>query len=338
MTSAEIARIAKVSRSTVSRVMNNYTNVPESTREKVQAVIDQYGYTPNHSARILAGKTNNIIGIFLADICEDEKDSQWVGMNSPYNIEMLSHLIQISKEQGYLTLIDTISDLKECQNMENYFSNRMLHGGVFIGFPYRTKELEDMAKKGYNVVLVDQLSDLDDKKSCVKRANTDNVLGGFLATQHLIEHGHKKLLHVAGDNRLSSFQREEGYIQGCKEAGIKENPVIYGLYRENIAYEETKKYLEHSIPTGVFVANDIMATGVIRALEESNLKVPEDVSIVGFDNLQWSEWMDLKLTSLDVSKKILAESAIRLLLSEEMNCICKPKLVEKDSVRHFVPK
>lgn len=333
MNSEEIARIAKVSRSTVSRVVNNYSNVPEATRLKVQAVIDQYGYTPNNSARTLAGKTNNILGVFLADIVQNETDSKWVGVNSPYNMEILSHFIQIAKKRGYLTLIDTILDLKECHEMDNYFANRMLHGGIFIGFPYRTKELEEMAKKGYNVVLVDQLSSIDDKKGLIKRTNTDNEMGGFLATEHLIQKGHKKLLHVAGDDRLSSMEREKGFMRAIKQYGVKDYHVISGLYQENVAYEETKKLLERKKITGVFVANDIMALGVIRAIEELGMKVPDDISIVGFDNLQWSEWMELELTSMDVSKETLAESAINLLLSDNMSNVCTPKLVERSSVK-----
>lgn len=337
MTSAEIARIANVSRSTVSRVLNQYSNVPEATRQKVQAVIDEYGYTPNHSARILAGKSNNIIGIFLADICADEGDSRWVGVNSPYNMEMLSHFIQRAKKYGYLTLIDTITDLKECEEMESYFSNRMLHGGIFIGFPYRTKALEDMSQKGYNVVLVDQLSDLDDKQNKIKRANTDNELGGFLATDYLIKQGHQKIIHVAGDERLSSFSREKGYKNALKEAGIKENHVIRGFYRENIAYKEVLDYFnaqkKGNYPTAIFVANDIMTLGVKNALEELNLSIPEDISLIGFDNLQWSDWMNLNLTSLDAYKKNLAEYAIDLLLDVKTASLPAPSVVERGSVK-----
>lgn len=337
MTSAEIARIAQVSRSTVSRVVNQYSNVPEKTRQRVQDVIDQYGYTPNNSARILAGKTNNIIGIFLADICEAKEDSRWVGVNSPYNTEILSHFIQEGKRQGYLTLVDTISDLKECQEMETHFTNRMIYGGIFIGFPYRTKELEDMARKGYNVVLVDQLSDDDAKKTTVKRSNTDNELGGYLATKHLLDLGHRRVAHITGDERLSSYQRCSGYKKAMKEAGIKETITISGLYRENISYLESKKFLssteEKNLPTAFFAGNDIMALGLIRASEELGYRIPEDFSVVGFDNLQWSDWTNLNLTSIDASKTKLAKHAIDLLLEKETKPLVPPILVERGSTK-----
>lgn len=332
MTSEEIARIAKVSRSTVSRVLNHYTNVPEATRLKVQKVIDQYGYTPNHSARILAGKTNHIIGVFLADIYPEEHDSKWVGVHSPYNMEVLSHVIQIAKKKGYLTLIDTISHARDYQDMENQFTNRTLCGGIFIGFPYRTKELEDMAKKGYNVVLVDQLSDLDDKQQEIKRVNTDNVLGGYLATQHLIQQGHVKILHVAGDDRLSSYQREKGFKQAMKEAGIKEQPVVVGAFREDVAYKVTKEYVQHHKITAIFSANDIMAVGIIRGVEELGWKIPQDISLVGFDNLEWSHWTDVGLTTMGISKKELANQGVNLLLNQETSRVCVPTLIPRQSV------
>ncbi len=334
MTSAQIATLAQVSRSTVSRVVNGYPNVPESTREKVQAVIDAHGYTPNTSARVLVGKTNNTIGVFLADIYENPDDSKWVGVHSPYNMEMLSHFIKMGKQEGYLTLIDTISDLEQCKQMEQHFTSRSLFGAIFIGFPYRTENLEELARKGHNVVLVDQLSEEDDKEQQIKRANTNNIRGGYLATKYLIDHGHRKILHLSGDDRLSSYQRAKGYAMAMKEAKIQEMPIIYGFYRENIAYRVTLDYLAQETPTAIFVANDIMALGVIRALEEKNLRVPEDVSLIGFDNLQWAEWMNLQLTSMDISKKSLAQLAINLLFDKDATPLEEPMVVEKGSVRN----
>ncbi len=335
MTSAQIATLAQVSRSTVSRVINGYPNVPESTREKVQAVIDAYGYTPNPSARVLVGKPNNTIGVFLADIYENPNDSKWVGVHSPYNMEMLSHFINLGKQEGYLTLIDTISDLEQCKQMEQHFTSRSLFGAIFIGFPYRTEYLEDLARKGHNVVLVDQLSEDDDKEQKVKRANTNNIRGGYLATKYLIDHGHRKILHLSGDDRLSSYERAKGYAMAMKEANISEMPIIYGFYRENIAYEVTRTYIKNETPSAIFVANDIMALGVIRALEEEKLRVPEDISLIGFDNLQWGDWMNLQLTSMDISKKSLAQLSINLLLDKEVVDLEDPQVVEKGSVRRI---
>lgn len=332
MNSSDIARLANVSRSTVSRVINHYSNVPEETRKKVQAVIDQHGYSPNHSARTLAGKTNNVIGIFLADIPDNEKQGEWLGVTSPYNSELLSHFINIAKSKGYLTLVNTISDVNEFQEMEMYFSNRMLHGAVFLGFPYRTKELEDIAAKGFNVVLIDQLSQEDDPEHSIKRVNTDNFTGGFLATEHLIQHGHKKLLHVAGNHRLSSIERQRGFLAACEKYEITDYSVISGLYCEQTAYEVTKNFLETNQPTGIFAANDIMALGVLRVATEKQLRVPEDISLIGYDNLQRKKFLIQPLSSMYVSKETIANATIELLLSPQKETICTPIVVDLGSV------
>lgn len=337
MTSEEIARIAKVSRSTVSRVINNYSNVPESTRQKVQEVIDFYGYTPNHSARILAGKTNPIIGVFLADICLSQPESPWHGVTSPYNMEILSHVIQFSKKHGYLTLIDTIEHTDQCQTMEQHFRDRTIHGAIFIGFPYRTQILEEIASKGYNIVLIDQLSDSDDPDKQIKRINTDNISGGYLATKHLIEQGHTHILHVAGDNRLSSLERTKGYLKALEEANLKPAPILQGNYNEGAAYAVTQDYLNRhpsgQRATAIFSANDIMTLGIRRAIFEKGLSVPDDISIVGFDNLQLSTVLGHNLSTMHICKQELAHRAVSLLLSDSFEPVSlRPQLVSRNSV------
>lgn len=337
MNSSEIARIANVSRSTVSRVLNNYDNVPEATRLKVQAVIEQYGYTPNHSARMLAGKTNNILGIYIADIYEDDKNYQWVGVRSPYHIDILANFIDEAKKHGYLTLVDTITDLNNCADIESNFSNRMLHGGLFIGFPYRTKMLEQLGQKNYNIVIADQLAENETDENHVKLLNSDNLLGGYTATNYLIQHGHTKILHVGGDNRLSAVERLKGYLNAMKDAGISKRTVISGMYHEDISYQETKKYLtnlaKEQYPTAVFAANDIVALGVIRAIQELGLSVPHDISVIGYDNLQQAEWRELHLTTVDPQKKQFAIAAVHMLL-DKPNITAPPHIIiERNTVR-----
>ncbi len=337
MNSEEIARIANVSRSTVSRVINNYKNVPKETRERVQKVIDEYGYTPNVSARTLAGKANNIIGLFIADVNESGSSGKWVGANSPYNTELLANVIHSCKNRGYLTLVYTITELDEFQKMEQYFLNRMIFGGIFVGFPYRTKQLEDLAQKGHNLVMIDQLSLKDDKQNRYKLINTDNVEGGYQATKFLIERGHTQIAHIAGDHRLSSIEREEGYYKALKEAGIKKrkNYVVRGSYRDTTAYKVTLELLLNERPTAIFVANDIMALGAIRAINEIGLKVPEDISVIGFDNLESAEWIDLQLTTVHTPLSEVAELSVGKLFSKSSSVheICRPEIIERNSVK-----
>ena len=318
MNSTEIAKLANVSRSTVSRVINNYKNVPIETREKVQAVIAKYGYTPNVSARTLAGKSNNIIGLFLADIDIHNSNGKYIGATSPYNAELLSHIIDSCKNRGYLTLVYTISDMKECQEMEQYFINRMIFGGIFVGFPYRTQEVELLAKKEHNIVLIDQLSIESDLKKEFKLVNSNDAEGGYLATKHLIEQGHTKIVYVDGDYRLSAIERKNGFLKAMTEANIlvKDKDILKGEYREDIAYKVMKKYLEKECPTAVFVANDIMALGVVRAIQEKGLSIPEEISVIGYDGLVASAWNQLNLTTMKVDLSEVAERSVAMLFDK----------------------
>ncbi len=337
MNSEEIAKLAKVSRSTVSRVINNYPNVPQKTREKVQKVIDEYGYKPNASARILAGKANNIIGIFVADIDKNNTNSKWIGIKSPYNMELVVNVIERCKQEGYLTLVDVISNVNECKSIEHYFSDRMIHGGIFVGFPYRTKQIEELALKQNNIVLVDQVTDEDDQDNHFKIVNANNEKGGYMSTKYLLDKGHRDIVHIAGDDRLSSIERQAGYKKAMDEAGIPESKqlVIQGHYREEIAYSKTIELLKLYKPTAMFVANDIMALGVVRAIEDSGLHVPGDISIIGYDNLEQAEWLKLHLTTVSVNLKDVSKKCVSLLLDNNdlRHVTCDLKIIERDTVK-----
>ncbi len=341
MNSSEIARLAHVSRSTVSRVINRYPNVPPKTRQKVQKIIDEYGYTPNVSARVLAGKKNHIIGIFIADISIETQNAPWLGIHSPYNMELLASVIANCKKKGYLTLVDVITDLDECKQIEHYFTNRMLYGGIFVGFPYRTKELESLAQKQNNVVLIDQLLPEDDKKSQFNIVNTDNFKGGYLATKYLIDKGHRNIAHITGDNRLSSIERQNGYLSALKDTGIQKrnNWMIPGEFREKTAYKNTLDFLKTNKPTAIFSANDIMALGVARAIKESGLQVAKDISLIGFDDLKQSQWLDLQLTTVSANLEDIAAKSVESLFDqskEPKHTVCGVTLIERKSVQPFL--
>lgn len=339
MNSSEIAKLANVSRSTVSRVINNYSNVPEETRRKVQKVIDEYGYVPNVSARALAGKSNQIIGLFIADINNTNSDERWIGVNSPYNMELLAEVIKSCKRRGYLVLVNTITTANESEIMTDHFNNNIICGGIFVGFPYHSIDIDNTIKNQHNIVLIDQYGDENIKSKDVKLINCDNITCGYEATKYLISLGHKNIAFIEGDNRLSAIERKKGYIQALEEEGIKVKNefIIKGCYREDMAYKKTKNLLENdNRPTAIFAANDIMALGAIRSIEEIGLKVGDDISIIGVDHLRLTGWKE-RLTTMEFSIAELAEKSVSALLGEDgLNSKkCIPKLIEKSSCRRI---
>lgn len=245
-------------------------------------------------------------------------------------MNLLSTIINILKNYNHIALVNIITDVKEYKDIEYYFLNRIVAGGIFVGFPYKTIELEKLAQK-YNVVLIDQLESSDETKD-LKLVNSDNYLGGYIATKYLIEKGHLNILHIAGDNRLSSVQREMGYKMAMEEFNL-ESIIIYGMYREDVSYKITKEYLQTYKPSAIFVANDIMAIGVTKALHELQLKIPDDISIIGFDNLNLAKWYNFDLTTMSVSIKDIGKSSVELLFEEKIkHKICMANLVEGSSV------
>ncbi len=339
MNSSQIAKLANVSRSTVSRVVNNYANVPEDTKRRVQAIIDEYGYVPNVSGRALAGKESKIIGLFIADINNTNSDDRWIGVNSPYNMDLLAEVIKSCKRRGYLVLVNTMTTEDESEIMAEHFNSKIICGGIFVGFPYHSMDIEEAMKSQSNIVLVDQYNTDDIDAKGIKLVNCDNISCGYEATKYLISLGHKKIAFIEGDDRLSAIERKKGYIKALEESNIEVCPefILRGSYRVDLAYKETKALLESgNMPTAIFAANDIMALGAIRGMEELGIKVQDDISIIGVDHVRLTGWKE-RLTTMEFSISELAERAVATLLGEDISIDkkCESKLIEKSSCKRI---
>src|SRR4030043_366048 len=241
MYSKDIAKLAGVSRSTVSRVVNNYSNVQPETREKVNKIIKKYGYIPHAPARALAGKVSNIIGIFIASIkLINEKFRVYQNVYiSPFE----AAIIDYEKKQG---------------------------------------------RKAQNYIIV----------------NSDNYSGAYKAPKHLMDYGHPTIAHICGDmNKYSGFKRLEGYKKAMNEAKlkIKEDYVVYGDFTEDSGFKCVnqlfKKGSKNQI-TAIFSSNDTMAIGAMKALKKMNLKIPKDISIVGYDDIRIASYVSPALTTV----------------------------------------
>jgi LacI family transcriptional regulator len=336
MKSTEIAKLAGVSRSTVSRVLNNYKNVPEETRIKVQKVIDEYGYTPNPSARALAGQANDIIELVIADIDESLVGSSYRGAKSPYFLETIYSIINQAKLKNHMVLVNIITDSKEYKKISYNFDTRMIRGGIFVGFPYHTSEINALVEKGYNIVAVDNFTEKEAYSYKAKAVNSDNFTGGKIATQYLIDHGHTKIGFIEGDSRLSAIERKEGFLSAMNDSGLSiiPNSMVKGFFREEVAYEETLNMLEKTEITAIFCSNDIMALGAIKAINEKGLSIPEDISLVGFDNHDLSSVIKEDLTSVYIDLNDVSKLCVDGIFEDgSFLKYCDPKLYEGNTVK-----
>ncbi len=319
ITSEEIAKLAHVSRSTVSRVINNYSNVPEDTRRKVMEVIQRYEYEPHSSARVLAGKANKIIVLCISDYNDGSR--RWRGVESPFFMGLIAELVSAANLHGYMISVSIVSSSGDYGKLENMFLNREVTAGIFIGFEFdfQMDTINQFIEKGFSMVVIDPGEDM-------KRA--DNVTGiysedeqaGYIASSYLLGQGHRRVAHLAGDNRLSSRHRLAGYLRAMREAGIQEDAlwIRHGNFESELSYQLAFELLsKREAATAIFASNDAMAVSAVRAARDLHLRVPEDIAVVGCDYTPFYETVGYHLTTIKISVRTLANLAVKAALGLE---------------------
>lgn len=348
MKSEEIAKLAGVSRSTVSRVINNYPNVPPETREKVERIIREYGYIPNNSARNLAGKPANAIGLFFVEFFFVEYDGieENIIHSSPFYSEFLAHAIDLLKKRGYQLTVSIISKQDDFDMIETSYANKSISGCIIMGDIVPNVVLKRLSQQGLPTILINQRSKISLKH--VYLINTENYAGAYEAVQLLIDSGHTKIAHITGAfEKASVKERFEGF-RDC----LSHNMVSYHenyvyqthIHRAESGYTAMKALMEKNKEdpfTAVFAANDLLAFGAIRCLRDMGLKVPQDMSIIGYDNAELSSFISPPLTTVSVSVKAVAVKAVESLIGiienhAEVPSFSKEEkftLIERRSVR-----
>ncbi|CDZ23951.1 LacI family transcriptional regulator [[Clostridium] cellulosi] len=343
MNSNDIAKLAGVSRSTVSRVINNYKNVPEETRARVLEVIKKYNYVPHASARALAGVKSKTIGLFLID-----KKSCTAGHKvsmSTYFIPFIGGIIDGANKNGYNVLVYAVGKADDYENVRNVFYNKTISGGIFIG-QTNDDEITEIAESNFKTVLIDRQYGSTEKKfknSII--VNADNFNGAYEATKYLINLGHTKIAHVTGySGQLSTIDRLSGYKAALEESGIDVDPnlIVKGDFMREGGYNATKKLLSQSSPTAIFYGNDAMAIGGLKALNEMGVNVPDDISIVGFDDIEVASYISPSLTTIRLPLDAMSDKAINLLINSIetdtdycANYVMPVKLIERNSCRRI---
>ncbi|MBB6674996.1 LacI family DNA-binding transcriptional regulator [Cohnella nanjingensis] len=297
--SVEIARLAGVSRSTVSRVINNYANVPPETRAKVMKVIEQYNYVPNLSAQVLAGKRTRTIGLFMIEAGHVSRDM--------LSNLLLASVIENASAQGYYVLTYIIrgtDDAETIRNVKDIFYQRRIDGGIFIGAANREPFIEALIAEGFTVGIVDQELPRDVEPNRIV-VNFDNDRGMMMAIGHLAQLNHRDIGVVNGDmKRFSGPNKYEGFEAAMRHYGlpIQEKWVLPGGFSEESGYEALQVFLRSGtpLPTAMIMANDSVAFGAIRALHEAGRSVPGDLSVIGFDDHALSSRFTPALTTVKV--------------------------------------
>jgi DNA-binding LacI/PurR family transcriptional regulator len=299
----DVARLAGVSTATVSRSLNRTGQIAEATQRSIDEAIRQLGYHPNTIARSLVTKSTQTIALLLPDI------------TNPFYAALMSGIQDRTLEQGYTMLLcATEGDPSREELYLNLLRSKQVDGALVDGLLLPADRIARFVGDGFPIVCLDR--DLDSPD--VPRVQVDNALGAQMATEHLLELGHSRIAHVAGATELAiSRERTRGYRAALSASGIVPDPQLTcsGRFTEEGGYEAAQVLLHlDPPPTAIFAANDLSAIGVLKAVVESGRNVPEDVSVIGFDDLRLSAFTIPALTTIRQPAREIGERATDLLL------------------------
>ena len=327
VTIIDVAREAGVSYSTVSRVVNNKEYVKPATREHVLNVMNKLGYQANIQARSLAGGRTNVIGLLVQEI------------SSPYTGEIIRGIDNVLATNEYELMLYTTHRHKR---RESAFVNTMVRGlteGLLIILPVQVeKYIENLRQRDFPYVLVDH-SGIDDRDPYV---TTTNLEGACEAVEYLIELGHRRIGIITGWMDVAGAQaRLEGYKLALQKHNIPFDPslVIEGDFTQSSGFSGTQMLLNSiNPPTAIFPSNDNAAVGVIEAAKLAGLRVPQDLSVIGFDDVPLAAQLTPSLTTVRQPLEEVGRIATNMLLEaisnpkqEVTNIILPNKLIIRDS-------
>lgn len=300
----EVADRAGVSISTVSHVINDTRYVSQDLRERVQAAMRELSYRPNGLARSLRSGKSLTIGLMLPD------------SSNPYFTEIARGIQDAAMEEGYAVLVgNTDGDLEKEALYGEILLEKQVDGVILIAAGHSGPHIEVLRLRGIPIGVVDR----DSPESNVDSVQIDNFDGGKIATRHLIELGHVRIACIAGPlDVYPSYDRVYGYLAALRDAGIDVDPAltVNGNFHADSGFEAVSHLFRlDSPPTAIFACNDMMAIGALGALSQHNLHCPEDVSLVGFDDIQLSRFTNPPLTTISQPKQEMGKQATFLLLT-----------------------
>lgn len=332
----DIARQLNISVSTVSRAIRNASDVNPETKKAVLALVEEINYQPNQLALSLRNKQTHTIGVIVP--------------NLDYVLSMMVRGIdEVALEAGYTVMI--------CQSNESFGreivnTRRLLDSlvdGFIISVSSETKTFDHFKKiqeKNIPMVVFDRVT----PALVAPSVRLDNEMGGFIATEHLLEQGYKKIAILAGPKNLGiSNSRMDGYLAALKKHKIKKDDdlIIHCDFNQDYAYYATQELLSmKKRPDAIFTISDRMAIGAMLAIKKKGLRMPEDIGLVGFNNEPVTSLVTPQISSVDMSAFELGKAAAKLFIEtmhhhEDMTSVenvLKPKLFIRESSKKVLTK
>lgn len=302
----DVARLAGVNTALVSRVVNEdlTLSIRDETRERIKEAIIKLNYRPNSVARSLRKKVTKTIAVIVADIV------------NPYYAEIIKGAQKAASEKDFnLILFNTEEDMLQEKKCIDVILDRYIDGVILTSVYIEDETVDLLQKNNIKYVFVHRTSKTSDHHMCV---TTDDIKGIMLSVQHLYDNGHKKIAHLAGLLYTEpGLQRLEGYRKALMKFGLtfRSDYVIEAGFNEKGGYNSMMKLLSlNEPPTAVVAANDLIAIGAMEAIAEKGLKIPEDISVTGFDDIWVSKMINPPLTTVNFNIFDIGYNAAKMLI------------------------
>ncbi len=333
-TMQDVADLAKVSKTTVSHVINGTRPVSEEKRQRVLSAMKELDYHPNILARGLRRNETTMIGLIVPNNA------------NPFYAEVSKGVESVCFDKGFnVILCNSDRDIEKELRYTDLLTKKRVDGILFVGtwIGENTDHIENTIQQNIPIVVVDRfVPNLD-----IDLVVTNNVLGGWLATSHLYGLGHKKIACIAGTPQFTpNAERIQGYEKALVEAKIPINPDL--IIRSNFQFEGGYKAAQQLLsqenrPTAIFACNDLMAIGAMRAAIDLGYRIPEDLSIIGYDDVQMTKYTNPQLTTISQPMFEMGNRAAEMLIERiheleipKRKKILEPNLVVRGSTAKYI--
>lgn len=307
----DVAKLARVSQSTVSRVFTPGATVSENTRKRVLAVAEELGYRPNALARGLIKRKTNMVGLAMKEI------------QNPFYNEVLGMFTQKLRARGYNVLF-VYTENEEIQQEEiNHFLEYNVEGVIVTDALLSSKIVEKLHDNRINVALFNRYH----KDIACHSVSCNNIHAAREIGKYMYENGYREIVFISGKpNTSTSRDRQKGFCELLQSKGINVH-ILQGDYTYEKAFHLSKKMIKDGYhPEAIFGANDITAIGALDALKELNISVPDETIVIGFDDIKMSSWPSYQLSTWAQPIEDMVDRTIDLLLSYSSNVPQEVKL------------
>lgn len=332
ITIKDIAKKTSLSTTTVSRVLNGKSEkyrIAEKSKQIIEAAALELNYIANHFAANLKSGKSNTIGLIVPSL------------SNPFFANIASNINAEVRKYGYTTIIvDSDENVEIEKTVLQQFIARNIEGLIIIPCGKEMEHIKNVYDQGLPLVLLDRyFEELE-----IPFVSTDNFEGAYMATNLLINHGHKSILCIQGivDSTPNKL-RVKGFKQAMKDAGIENFKVVGDAFSVENGYSETKMLLQNKVrPTAIFTLSNTIAMGCLKALKEENIRIPQDISLITFDDHLYLDFLETPITSIAQPVEAICKIALKNLMSNlnekertVKQVILKPEIKYRESISNI---